>query len=38
MEYFEGAVRGIFEATRVANVKSAGRQLSLSDTEIEVSW
>ncbi|WNG39550.1 DUF2378 family protein [Archangium violaceum] len=38
MEYFEGAVRGIFEATKVASVKAVGRQLSLSDTEIEVSW
>ncbi|PTL78999.1 DUF2378 family protein [Vitiosangium sp. GDMCC 1.1324] len=37
-EFFEGAVRGIFENTRVADVKTTGRQLSLRDAEIDVSW
>ncbi|MGZ3461719.1 MAG: TIGR02265 family protein [Archangium sp.] len=38
MEYFEGAVRGIFETTGVAEVKASGRQVFLNEAEIEVSW
>ncbi|HYO57797.1 TIGR02265 family protein [Archangium sp.] len=37
-EYIEGAVQGMFEATKVADVKTTGRQVSLSETEVEVSW
>jgi uncharacterized protein (TIGR02265 family) len=37
-EYLEGALRGVFESSKVANVKAHGRQVSLSDTEIDVSW
>lgn len=37
-DYLVGAVRGLFEAARVADVKATGRQVSLSETEVEVSW
>lgn len=37
-EYLVGAVRGLFEATKVAHVKATGREVSLSETEVEVSW
>lgn len=37
-EYLEGALRGVFECTRVAEVNATGRQVSLRDTEIDVSW
>jgi uncharacterized protein (TIGR02265 family) len=38
MEYIEGAVRGLFESSKVADVKTTGRQVSLRDMEIDVSW
>jgi uncharacterized protein (TIGR02265 family) len=37
-EYLVGAVLGLFETTKVADVKATGRQVSLSETEVEVSW
>lgn len=37
-EYFEGAVRGLFEFSKVVEVNATGRQVSLRDTEIDVSW
>jgi uncharacterized protein (TIGR02265 family) len=37
-EYLVGAVRGLFETTKVADVNATGRQVSLSETEVEVSW
>lgn len=36
--YFEGAVRGVFETTRVAEVNANGRPVGLTGTEVEVSW
>ncbi|MFL5357317.1 TIGR02265 family protein [Archangium sp.] len=37
-EYLEGVVRGLFESSRVAQVNTTGRQVSLRETEIDVSW
>ncbi len=37
-DYVVGAVRGLFEAAKVAGVNATGRQVSLSETEVEVSW
>ena len=36
--YFEGAVRGVFATTRVAEVSTVSRPLGLNGTEVEVSW
>lgn len=37
-DYLVGAVRGLFEAAKVAEVNATGRQVSLRETEVEVSW
>ncbi|WNG24435.1 DUF2378 family protein [Cystobacter fuscus] len=37
-EYYEGAVRGVFESTRIAQTLVSARQVNLLDTEVEVSW
>lgn len=36
--YFEGAVRGVFATTRVAQVTTVGRPRGFTGTEVEVSW
>ena len=38
MEYLEGAAQGIYELTKIANVKVVGRRGGLTDSEIDVSW
>jgi uncharacterized protein (TIGR02265 family) len=38
MEYLEGAAQGIYELTKIANVKVVGRREGLTDSEIDVSW
>jgi uncharacterized protein (TIGR02265 family) len=37
-EYYEGAVRGVFESTRLAWATVSARQVSLLVTEVDVSW
>jgi len=37
-DYLVGAVQGLFETTQVADVNATGRQVSLSETEVHVSW
>jgi|GEM_PF-739511 len=37
-EYYEGAVRGVFACTKVAQVATVARQVSLLLTEVDVSW
>ncbi|MFY0564805.1 TIGR02265 family protein [Archangium lansingense] len=37
-EYLVGAVRGLFESTKMADVNTTGREVSLRETEVEVSW
>ncbi len=36
--YFEGAVRGVFASTKVAEVRTVGRQVGMNATEVDVSW
>ena len=36
--YFEGAVQGVFTSTRVATVATAGRQVGVNTSEVDVSW
>jgi uncharacterized protein (TIGR02265 family) len=37
-EYVEGATRGLFDSLRMANVKVSGKRVSLSHSEMELSW
>ncbi|WP_257463458.1 TIGR02265 family protein [Archangium lipolyticum] len=36
--YVEGATRGVFDSLRMPNVKVSGKQVSLSHSEMEISW
>jgi uncharacterized protein (TIGR02265 family) len=38
MEFFEGALQGLFEAMRGPGVKVVGRRVSLCDSEFDISW
>lgn len=37
-EFYEGAVRGVFESTRLARATVIARQVSLTSSEVDVSW
>lgn len=37
-EYLAGAALGIYELTKMANVKVVGRRTGLTDSEVDISW